>query len=346
MSLSCVGDWPEGTTGWNDTGLNVIYVTLDGARWQEFFRGTEPGAESPANQLLPKFWANWAPLGEVYGDPARGGRAVVSNSMNVSQPAYESMFAGQVTECLSNTCPQVKRETVLDRLRKDTTIPRELIGTFASWDRIKYVVTSKPETCCVVNAGSIDFDDGTNDAQHAAINTAMRTEELPPWTHLKDGELPADGIRWDRHTFAHAKRFIEKNRPRFTYISFVDTDELGHWERWSDYEEAMRMSDGFLDELRTLLDSMGEYGQKTVLIVSTDHGRGSLHQWGWHGPFWPTSRDIWMYVQLPRAGGFTLLDPATVEVQHRDLRPTFEALLGLEPSTCDGCGRSIVVKAP
>lgn len=344
LAGGCVFDWPTDSGGWTDTGLNVVFVTSDGVRWQEFFRGTEEGNLAPDQQLFADFHANWKPLGTLFGDPSRGGRAVVSNPVNVSQPGYESMFAGHTTECLTNTCPQVTRETFLDRLRKDTTIGHDEIAVFATWDRLKYAVTSKPDDCCVINTGTVDFDDGTNDPVHAAINAAMHTEPLPVWTHLKDGELPTDGERWDRHTWGHAIHFLEKHHPRFTYVSLGDSDEWGHHENWAEYTTHLARVDGWMKDLRELLARSGDWGAHTVVVFTTDHGRGSLHQWGWHGPFWPTSRDIWMFVQTPASGGFTALDPTQVEAQHRDLRPTFELLFGLEPATCDNCGHPLLVK--
>jgi hypothetical protein len=96
---------------------NVVVVTLDGFRWQEFFGGAEEGLMEPdiggvrdrdglrrrylrdSNEerreaLLPFIWGTVAKQGQVFGDPFRQSSAVCTNGMKFSYPGYNELFCG------------------------------------------------------------------------------------------------------------------------------------------------------------------------------------------------------------------------------------------------------------
>jgi len=61
-------------------------------------------------------------------------------------------------------------------------------------------------------------------------------------------------------------------------------DEWGHGRRYDLYLDAARNSDRFLAELWRTLQQLPEYKDKTSLIVTCDHGRGSTRtDWTDHG---------------------------------------------------------------
>src|SRR5262249_15107544 len=94
---------------------NVIVVTLDGFRPQEFFAGADETlidakaggvpdpvglrrrywrdtAEERREALLPFLWKTVATKGQVFGDRSRNAPAVLTNGMKFSYPGYSEMF--------------------------------------------------------------------------------------------------------------------------------------------------------------------------------------------------------------------------------------------------------------
>src|SRR5438045_9728505 len=95
---------------------NVLVVTLDGFRWQEFFEGADdslldakqgvrdlPGLKerywrdtpkARREALLPFLWGTVARQGQVFGNPAKKAPARITNGLKFSYPGYSEMFCG------------------------------------------------------------------------------------------------------------------------------------------------------------------------------------------------------------------------------------------------------------
>ena len=95
---------------------NVIYITWDGFRWQEFFGGAQElyiskdaGVEDVEGikqkfwrkdeqqrreALLPFVWTVMAKQGQIFGDPSRNAAAKIENKHKFSYPGYSEMFCG------------------------------------------------------------------------------------------------------------------------------------------------------------------------------------------------------------------------------------------------------------
>src|SRR5271155_3496432 len=96
---------------------NVLVVTLDGFRWQEFFGGADETlldakhggvrdladvkrrfwrdtAVARREALLPWLWGTLAKQGQVFGNPARQAAARSTNGLKFSYPGYSEMFCG------------------------------------------------------------------------------------------------------------------------------------------------------------------------------------------------------------------------------------------------------------
>src|SRR4051794_17711083 len=96
---------------------NVIVVTLDGFRFQEFFGGADeaimnkqfggvkdldglkkryqrPTAEERRATLLPFFWDTVAKKGQIFGDRSRQATTKLTNGLKFSYPGYSEMFCG------------------------------------------------------------------------------------------------------------------------------------------------------------------------------------------------------------------------------------------------------------
>jgi hypothetical protein len=304
---------------------NVILLTLDGVRWQEVFHGDENG------KVIFKHLLGDDRSGSViFGNVDRNERYDTSNDMLMSLPAYQSIMAGTVQPCEDNNCGRIKVETFEERAVSELKLDRTQVATIASWDNIRNSV-EHVQGSTFVSAYMDPVNDGTPDPESDAI-TAAQLKDVPPW----------EVARYDRYTWAHAMHYLKKHKPRFLFISLDDSDEWGHKFDWPSYIGSLKQYDQWIHELIGTLKEMGQYGDETTLIVTTDHGRGDGSNWGYHGWFWPESRAVWFYARAAKAAhvrrpiwffenGYT----------HSDLRPTIESALGLTPRTCDECGHVI-----
>jgi len=314
-----------------DSGNNVIFVTFDGVRHQEFFGGQDPARGGvKGKSVFPFIEKAISPLGVVFGHQPSGGEMLASNFALLSLPAYQSIFTGKYqSSCVTNECSRVIEETFVERLLREYALPRTQVATIASWKQLRLAVEAK-ENATFVNVGQVPLDDGIIDKTQIAINE-QQERDLPSW---------GTASRYDRYTFDHAKHYLEKHHPRFMYISFNDSDEWAHKGNYPNYIKSMEQDDAYIQELVTWLNHAGDYGRRTTLIVTTDHGRGSGSNWGDHG-FWASeSRPVWMFAIGPqvRPKTTTTKHYSQVKTNHLDIRPTIEALFGLTPQQCDACG--------
>jgi hypothetical protein len=304
------------------TPSNVILVMLDGVRWQEFLHAGRSG-----KPIFEYVQSTVSRGGTIFPDER------VSNPYLVSLPAYQSIFAGAVQPCDGNACGRITTETFPERAVRELRLSPKKIAAIGSWNTIACAVESRPKTT-FVNVGDIPLHDGIIDSEHEENN---RRQEIVKWASKSKRRY----ARLDEHTYRHALTYLKRHRPNFLFISLLDSDAYGHDRDFAAYRSTLRRYNHWLEELAGTLGSMGEYGRKTTLIVTTDHGRGSGAQnWSDHGVNVPEAGRIWTYVQLPRNGSYRIVDSKSHS--HIDIRPTIETLLGLEPLACANCGTSFV----
>jgi hypothetical protein len=318
-----------------DSGANVILVTLDGVRWEEVFHGVDPGQSLDANPRIFSFMTGpLAKQGVLFGDRERGETVRVGNSHFNSLPGYQAIMAGNPQPCGSNLCGRISVETMQERILKDLELEPDQVAAIASWEKIANAV-EHVEGTIFVNAGNRPLlPDGRDplSADDQAINE-QSLKDPPPW----------HDARRDKYTFAHAINYLKAKRPRFLFISLNDSDEWGHRGKYDQYLATLRQHDAWIHELVTTLDSMGEYGRRTTLIVTTDHGRGEGNDWSEHGSGYADSGNVWIYGRSPftekrvtvntrkLASVGAAAPAASVSYSHLDIRPTIEATFGLEP---------------
>lgn len=268
---------------------NVIFLTWDGVRWQDFF---QRGPDAP----FSTFWSKHAAKAAVLGDPQQGEPFLGSNDSIKSLPAYQEMMVGGPVPCRSNLCGKVEKPTLIDRLVGLGLGARmKVVG---SWGTLAHAVSAR----------SLPF-----------VDVGLHEGELrPPW----------GDARKDRDTWAKAMAALEA-RPRFLWISLNDADEWGHRESRENYVLQLRRYDIWLDELVAKLSAMEGYGGRTTIVCTTDHGRGDADEWGGHGSSLPEARRAFAFALGPGTAGGAR---SNVRADHRGIRPTLEALLGLEPT--------------
>lgn len=305
---------------------NVILLTLDGVRWQEVFQGVDPGQSTDSDEKVFSFLTGTlARQGVLIGDKARGETVRVSNKHHNSLPGYQSILAGAAQPCSSNLCGRIQVETFPERILHDLGLQPEQVATFSSWEKIAHAV-EHVEGATFVNAGNRPVLIGGKPLNEEATRlNELSSQDSPPWRDA----------RRDKYTFAHAVNYLKTKKPRFLYISLNDSDEWGHRSKYDQYLSTLRQHDAWIQELVAALDSLGEYGKNTTLIITTDHGRGGGNEWNEHGSGYAGSDSVWIYGRSPYTErtqpGLTRAPAASVVYSHLDIRPTIEASFGLEP---------------
>lgn len=287
----------------------VILVTLDGVRRVDFYN----------RKLFSWFWKHLGPRGTALN-------IQVSNPWRVSLPGYHSMFSGVVQPCFGNRCGRVRTETMFERVRRELGLRPRDVAAITSWAPVGLSVQHK--------RGAVYVSPGR------APVPGERDRVLRKLTRVqRRGRLPWRFARWDKHTWAYAKRYLVARRPKLLLVSLLDADKWAHKRSMKRYKASLRRYDRWLRDLSRTLARMGDYGRRATIVVATDHGRGYGRSWWRHGLKFPHSRHAWMFVAGPCVAKGE--QPRAERHGHIDLRPTIERTLGLAPMSCRGCGAPI-----
>jgi hypothetical protein len=308
---------------------NVIFLTWDGVRPHEFFQGPDQNLSAgDSADTLPWFRANLEHLGKTYGGPEN--TMTVGNTVMMSLPGYQSIFAGRPTSCFDNYCGRIEESTVSERIVQSFGLEKEKVAHIASWHSIKFAAERRKGSV-FVNAGFEPLQDNAPDSVQDQINLEQ-SENRPVW----------HAARHDEHTMKHALHYLQKHQPRFMHIGLNDSDEWAHRGDYSNYLSSIRQYDLWLEELVEHLKNLGEYGRNTCIVITTDHGRGKDEKWTKHSNGVVESALVWMHASCP----FLADEVSFIERQylttHLDIRPTIEDLMGIRPRACVGCGSSLL----
>lgn len=318
---------------------NVVVVTWDGFRWQEFFGGAEESmlaskgasgakdtddlksrywretAEERRMTLLPFVWGVIAKEGQIFGDRSKGAPVRVTNGMKFSYPGYNEMFAGFGDPRIdSNDKNENPNMTVLEFLNGKPAFKGK-VAAICTWDVFPAIFRTK-SSGVPVYAGWEKIKDEPLGERQKRVNAMV--DELPHYW---------PGNTFDILSIEHARDYIPKHKPRVFFLGLGETDEWGHARRYDLYLDAARNSDRFLRELWGTLQSMPEYKGKTSLILTTDHGRGATGaDWTNHGKDTADAEFMWMAVMGPDTPAIGVRE--SVEVTQSQVAATIAALLG------------------
>jgi hypothetical protein len=317
---------------------NVIVVTLDGFRWQEFFGGADESimdkkfggvrdlATLKANYwrntpeerrlaLLPFFWKTVANSGQIFGDRSRKAPAKLTNGLKFSYPGYSEMFCGLADPNIkSNDKKPNPNLSVLEFLNERPAY-RDKVAAFCTWDVFPSIFRSARNGLKVHTAWEPIKDAPLSDRQKA-VNDMLAT--LPRY--------------WPDNTFdvvtmEFSREHLRRHKPRVLFIGLGETDEWGHGRRYDLYLDAAHFCDRFLAELWQTLQEMPEYRGKTSLLILTDHGRGDTRvNWTDHGKEIPSAEFIWFAVLGPDTPPLGVRE--NVETTQSQLAATVAHLLG------------------
>ena len=186
---------------------NVIFITLDGVRWQDIVGSPDPFLDfTDRNPTWPFIQQHIIPNGVFIGNREVGSFMNVSNIYKVSLPGYFNILSGKQTSCWNNDCGRITVPTFMEHISSKLKLKKDEVATFASWKEILDAIEHKK--------GSI----------------------------LSDGPQFVDE-RADDITLNLASKFLRKNNPRLLYIALNDPDRFGHLGQYDHYIKALRKFD-------------------------------------------------------------------------------------------------------
>jgi hypothetical protein len=313
---------------------NLILITADGLRRQEVFTGMDPllmrektahmdkadavrnlyWAETPEarrEKLLPFLWKTLVPRGVLLGN------VTVTNGFRVSYPGYSEILTcrAQDDRIRGNDPIQNPRQTVLELFREQWKLDRTQVALFGSWARFRHIGESRPGSI-FLNAGYQESDATPRLAELSRV----QFDALSPW----------DEVRHDYITLEMALDYLKTVKPRVLYLALGETDDWAHGNRYDRTLQTARYFDGALERVWETVQSLPEYRDRTSLVISVDHGRGSrLDDWSKHGNKVPGADQIWIAALGPDtpAQGALTSGPA---VHQRDIAATLLSLAGLD----------------
>jgi hypothetical protein len=285
---------------------NIVLITLDGLRWQEVFKGADSlfiddtGMVKSAGSLLgdfwhedplvrrqllfPFFWNTIATQGQIYGNRAYGNMVNNANSMWFSYPGYNEVLSGFADDerITSNSKINNPNVTFLEYLNKNSAFQGKVYA-FGSWDVFPYIVNEE-RSGVPVNAG-FDKAMGNDLTDVEKTINRLQSEIRGPW----------GGVRLDPFTHHFAMETMKKHKPRVTYIAYGETDDWAHDNEYDQYIWSAKQTDAYIKEIWEFIQSDPQYKDKTTLIITTDHGRGTNKtSWRSHGASVPVAGEIWI----------------------------------------------------
>ncbi len=290
---------------------NVILVTLDGFRWQEFFAGADDAianaqfggvkdlerlrksylqktTDERRKALLPFFWNTIAKQGQIFGDRTRKAPTKLTNGLKFSYPGYSEILCGFADPAIASNAKKSNPNLSVLEFLNDQPAYRKKVAVFGTWDVYPSILRTEKNGIKIVTDWNPVKDEPLTQRQKMMNDLLPR---LP--RYWKDNVF-------DFVTMEYAREHLRRHKPRVMFIALGETDEWGHGRRYDLYLDAAKKSDEFLASLWSELQTMPEYRGKTSLILTTDHGRGDTRvNWTDHGKTVPSAEYIWIGVLGP-----------------------------------------------
>lgn len=320
---------------------NVFIITLDGLRWQELYTGADEAlignkkyvdnttelselfwretALERRETLMPFFWSVLAKEGQLLGNRTLGSLVNCTNNMWFSYPGYNEILTGKADDERINSNSKIPNpnETILEYVNKQKGFEGK-VAAFGSWDVFPYIVNEE-RSGVPVNAGFEKSTDTPLTEKEAFLNRLQ--DEIPgPW----------GGVRLDAFTHHFAMEYVKKHSPRLVYIAYGETDDFAHDGEYDHYLKSARQTDQFIKEVWEYIQSTPQYKDKTTLIITTDHGRGTdpIDTWRSHGTDISNAGQIWMAAIGPDTPAKGEADGG--QYYQNQVAATVAQLLGLE----------------
>ena len=289
---------------------NIIIITTDGLRWQELFKGMDSAiANNPKfnqgdsnyifenywsndeterrKKLMPFFWSAVVNQGQVYGNRKFDNKVDNANPYRFSYPGYSEIMTGFAdTSINSNEFPPNPHVTLLEFLNQQPKFKNK-VAAFGAWNAFDRILNQQRSQVPVFSA--FDTIGGKYPTANEKLINAMMQDSYRPFGNAEC---------LDVFTHYAALEYLKTRKPRVLYIAYGETDEWAHHGYYRAYLDAARQVDQWIKQLWNFVQSDPHYKNKTVLFITTDHGRGDTNkdEWTSHGKRIVDAYEMWFAV--------------------------------------------------
>ena len=311
--------------------MNLFIITIDGLRWQEVFKGLDQDVMKlkstkgnlnnleniyPSREaLMPFFWNTFAKNAAVYSNRSLNSKVEVANPYVFSYPGYSELLTGYVDKNISsNQYPENPNSNILDFLNS-TKEYKDKVVAFGAWNTFGNILNAEKSSYPTFYA----FKPYVNPkSSQAELINKMNQQSFKPWFK---------GEALDVFIHAMVMDYLETNKPKAVFISYGEPDEWAHSLNYRYYVDGIKNIDIFLEEIWNFVQNTEGYKDNTAILLTTDHGRGLLEQWGSHGGDIPNSNEIWFALYHPNIKEKGELKN-TNTIYLKELAPTLSQILG------------------
>lgn len=305
LSLNLIYTFAQ--TSLSTENKKIIVITTDGLRWQEVFNGLDASIlkfkpfqhgdsvntvkafggltkEESRKKIFPFLWSTIAQKGEIHGNRSKGSLVDNANPYWFSYPGYSEILTGQVDTAVNSNEYKANPNTNFFEFLNTLPFYKNKVVAFASWGAFKRILNEDRAGFPVINGNHIN-EALLKDPKIKFIADLMKDSYQP---FGKDEIL-------DGYTKYISLQYLKTKKPNAMYVSFGDTDELAHAGNYPEYLKAANRFDDYLKSIFDFVNTDPDYKGKTVLLITTDHGRGDQNklQWTSHGQKINDAHQIW-----------------------------------------------------
>lgn len=271
----------------------VIFITMDGVRWKEVFRGVEKSIlnnekyNSIIVQTNDKYWSEdsikrrellmpftWKVIKEngfMLGNRDEQNFVNLTNKRLSSYPGYNEMITGKADdERIINNKDILNPNISVFEIANQEKNFIDRVMVFGSW-RMYPFIFNQERSKLKVNAGYADSFNTTKSEREILIER-FQSETPKQWW----------GTRFDIFTHEFALEALKNQKPKLLFIGYGEADDYGHNADYDLYLNAINRNDRMIEELWNYVQTDPFYKDQTTIIVTTDHGRGNEGEWTEH----------------------------------------------------------------
>ena len=324
-----------------DNDRRIIFIMIDGLRWQELYTGAD--AELAANTdftrnknsvkaflgiadtaerraaLMPFTWSYIRRHGLMIGNRTKGSLMQVANRYAISYPGYSETLTGHPDDerIQGNGAGDNPNINILEVANASPRY-RGSVRVFARWGTQRQIVGQHRNHLPVI-AGRDMYGNSPHPSEKELLLDEMKRK-------LFDFQGNAQLDLWAYHYAAEQMRTLH---PKFVFLQLGDTDLHGHNGRYDYYLSAVHNIDDYLRLLWEQVQADPFYRDKTTLLITCDHGRGLGPEWCDHGPSIQHANETWLMAlgkDIPALGEMTDNGP----FYNKQVAATLAALLGID----------------
>lgn len=246
--------------------LAVVVVVIDGLRWQEGI-----GSE---DKYIPHIWNDLRPLGTLLTN-------FWIDSPTATTSVHTAMLSGRISTVPNDGHIRPVFPTFLEAYRdaRKNYVESELQRIVASPKGL-----FRPNKQSLLEVSKLIEQAKDFPPEKTALY--LGKDLIHNLDQSSSGRSPDDDVhlidcRRDIEIFEYFRAKIPDVKPNLVFVNLGDVDECGHEVEWFYYVDAIRWADRWVYKMWQTLQEHARYRDKTLFIVTTDHGRHSPERGGY-----------------------------------------------------------------